>query len=305
MYMNIMHVVDDVDLDLLRAFVRLFELGSVTRAASALGLSQPAMSHALSRLRRAFGDPLFVRTPRGMLPTPRAQALSGEVAQIVRDVDGLLRPPGELVPGTLARIFTLATADYGESVLVPGLIRALTRIAPGVDLAVVPFPDQIDLALERGTVDVALDVSGRLPNAMGQKLFSDRLVTVVRRGNKGVGRRLSLERYIELPHVLIAPRGRPGGTVDSALAELGLVRRVKVRVASFLAALTLVAESDLILTAPERVVTKLARHLPLVVLEPPLELPTFSIWQVWHPRMHRDPAHAFFREQLARAAADG
>jgi DNA-binding transcriptional LysR family regulator len=289
------------DLDLLRAFARLYELRHVTRAASALGLSQSAMSHALGRLRETFDDQLFVRTPRGMVPTERADVLSSEVARILAGVEALMTKRTALSPKEMKRTFIVGSADYGHIVVLPGLVRALAKEAPGVDLSCISFPDDIGLALERGTLDLAMHISAPSPSLMGQKLFDERFVCVLRRGHPVLRRGFNLERYIELDHVLIAPRGRPGGVVDRVLAEKGLSRRVRLAVPSFATALMLVSESEMVLTAPERLVTRFGRRFPLAIRKPPLDIPGFSLWQFWHERTHRDPEHQFLREQIARA----
>lgn len=290
------------DLDLLRAFRALYEQRHVTKASSVLGISQSAMSHALGRLRESFDDPLFIRTARGMLPTPRADVLSEEVSRILADIESLLAKKKIVSPKELKRSYSIASADYGHIVLLPSLVRLLAKEAPEVDLVCGPMPEEMEPELERGTIDLVLGVSSASTKLMCQKLYDEKFVCVLRRGHPALKRGFDLKRYAELSHILVAPRGRPGGAVDRALAAHGHTRRVRVRVTSFVTALMLVAESEMILTAPERMVARFGRKLPLAVKKPPIQVQGFSIWQYWHERVHRDPEHEFLRACVTRAA---
>jgi DNA-binding transcriptional LysR family regulator len=289
------------DLDLLRCFATLHRERHLTRAAVAVGLSQPAMSRALGRMRDAFADPLFVRGPRGMLPTPRADALVPQVLAVL-DAAGALVRPAAFDPATLARAFTIGTTDFFDAELVPHLVEGLAS-APGVSIITRPLGEDVDDALATGRLDLAIGVADNAPpGAMTARLFDDGFTCAVRADHPGVGKRLTLARYLELPHLLIAPRGLPGGTVDDALAKQGVVRRIVVRTHTFVSAPAIVASSDLILTGPTRVLAPLAGPFRLRLLPPPLELGRFAIWQIWHPRVQRDPAHAWFRGLVAAAA---
>lgn len=291
------------DLALLRYFDHLHRERHLTRAARRAGLSQPAMSRALVRMREAFGDPLFVRTPRGMTPTPRADALAAEVRAVLDAAEALVRP-ALFDPARLARTFTIGTADLFDAELIPRLIATLARIAPGVSVTTRPFGEAPGDALVTGRFDLVITVRAALPaEAMTARMYEDDFVCAVRRDHPGVGRRLTVERFAALPHLQIAPRGEPGGPVDTALEARGLARRVVMRVHTFLSAPAIVAHSDLILTAPRRVLGPLARPFGLRLLDPPLALPALSVWQGWHPRVHDDPAHAWFRTVVADSVA--
>lgn len=301
-FMNYAHIAG-LDVQLLLALDALLRERQVTRAAQRLGLTQSAMSHALRRLREVFADPLFVRTPRGVLPTPRAAQLAEPLARVLAELERLAAHPAAFDPARLQRRMALVTSEYVDVVLLPQLLAQLVHKAPLLDLEIRGASFELESALEEGRVDVALGIFPQLsPRVMQQRLFDDRLVCLLRRGHPAARRRLSLQRFAELPHVQIAPRGAPGGPVDEALSRLGRQRRVAVRIGSFLSALQLVARSDLVLTAPERLVHALLGELPLRVLEPPLELPRFAIYQVWHERRQEDPAHAWLRGALAALA---
>jgi len=294
---------DGPSLDLLRCFALLHDERHVTRAARRAGLSQPAMSRALDRLRDMFGDALFVRTPRGMLPTARADELVPRVRSVLQATDALLRP-ASFDPTTLVRTFVIGTTDFPDAELMPRLVAVLAREAPGVTLQSRPFDaTTVGDALASGRLDVILSIREAIPaEARMTKLYDERFLCAVRRDHPGVGKRLTLERYCALPHLLIAPSGNPGSRVDSLLAARGLSRRVVVRVHTFLSAPAIVASSDLVLTAPARVLEPLARPFRLRLLPPPLEVPPISLHVAWHPRVDDDPAHAWFRGILVRAS---
>jgi DNA-binding transcriptional LysR family regulator len=292
---------DTPSLDLLRCFAVLHAERHVTRAAHKAGLSQPSMSRALDRLREVFDDALFVRTQRGMLPTARADLLAPQV-QAVLDAAGALIRPVAFDPATLVRTFTIGTTDFPDVDLMPRLVALLAREAPNVTIQTRPLNDLGD-ALATGRLDLMISVRDAIPrDARITKLYDAGFVCAVRRNHPRVGKRLTLERYCELPHLLIAPAGNPGSRVDSLLAARGLARRVVVRVHTFLSAPAIVASSDLVLTAPSRVLEPVARPFRLRLLPPPLAVPDISLFVAWHPRVDDDPAHAWFRGMLVRAS---
>ena len=298
--MQIMH--DAPDLDLLRCFAYLHRERHLTRAARACRLSQPAMSRALGRLRTAFADPLFVRTPRGMMPTPRADQLAPQV-QAVLDAAGALVRPATFEPARLERTFVIAAPDMIEVALTPKLVELLAADAPGVSIAIRAIGDRARDELAAGQLDLIVSVRVSFPEeAVIAQLFDDGFVCAVRADHPGVGSRLTLARFLELPHLLIAPHGEPGGIVDGALAARGLARRVVARTTGFLSAPAIVASSDLVLTAPTRILRPLAAPFGLRLLPTPIDVPRFSIWHGWHPRVDDDPAHAWFRGLVAAAA---
>lgn len=300
-----MHVVDDApDLDLLAAFDALHRERHLTRAAARVGKSQPAMSRALARMRDAFADELFVRTPRGMVPTPRADALAPEVRRVLDAARALVRARA-FDPATLERTFVIATTDLVEAHLLPTLAARLRDLAPRASLLLRPMESTLAGDLEVGRVDLVVSPRAGIPEgAMQRHLFDDEFLCAVRRGHPALRRGLGLEAWAALDHVQIAPRGAPGGPVDDALASRGLSRRVVVRTPSFLAAPVLVARSDYVITAPRVVLAAVAEPLGLHTFPPPLPLPGFRIQQGWHRRAHGDPAHAWLRGVVAQAARD-
>jgi DNA-binding transcriptional LysR family regulator len=289
-----------VDVELLRLFDALHRERHVTRAARVSGLSQPAMSRALGRMRAAWGDELFVRTPSGMVPTPRADELAPAVRRVLEGVLALARP-ATFDPAKLVRDFAIAAVDMFDADMLPRLARALEKTS--VNVALRPLtPDSGEL-LARGALDLVIGVRPSLPaDAIATHLFDEDFVCAVRRDHPRVGRKLSLSTFVELPHLLIAPRGDPGSTVDAALAARGLRRRVAVRTHTFQSAPLVVARSDLVLTAPRRLLAPVAKAFGLRLLPPPIELRSFGVFQAWHPRVQNDPMHAWFRGIVAAAA---
>ena len=293
-----------LNLNLLLALAALLDEANVTRAAARLGVTQSAMSHNLRQLRALLGDRLLVRGPRGMLRTPHAEALRGPLRRGLGELERVVAGRVGWSPATDARVFHLALGDYVGVQILPPLLEVLGREAPRVDVDVRPADLRDSTAqLEAGELDVvvALDASDT-PGLRQRALLSDTFVCVARRGHPELQGPLDLDRFCELPHVLISPRGLSGSFVDSALARLGRRRRVALRVPYFLVAPLVVARSDLLLTAPARLAHDLAQHYPLQILPAPLELPRFTLNLIWHERFDDDPAHRWLRDALCRAA---
>lgn len=292
------------DLSLLVTLDALLQEGSVTGAARRMGLSTPAMSHALAKIRERLGDPLLVRAGRGMALTPRAESMKARVHAVVDEARRALAPELPFAPATLERTFVVLASDYVLTVLGPTVDRLLGGEAPRVDLRFLPnSPDDAAL-LADGSADLAVGIYGGLPREMSQKnLLSDRFVCVLRRDHPALagGGRLTLDLMTRLPHIQVAPRGRPGGYVDDVLAGLGLARRVARAVPYFLTALDLVARTDYLLVVSERV-ARSAGGPGLLILEPPLALRPYALGLVWHPRFDKDPAHRLLRGVFTRAA---
>lgn len=295
------------DLNLFVAFDALVAEGNVTRAAERVGLTQPAMSHALARLRKLIGDPLFVRTPLGMSPTPRALELVEPVRRALGEIDRALREPPAFDPRAAERVFTLASVDFGSLVVLPPLIARLRAEAPSCDLIVRQLRNEaIERQLAEDEVDLAMGVlyDAEPPWMIQKRLFEERFVCVARADHPIVRGPISLDQFVALDHALIAPRGKRGGVVDRALARLGKKRRVVVTVPHFLVAPILVAQSDLVLTLPERVARSFAGMLTLRIVEPPMELERFVVSAYWHERQSNDPAHAWLRGIVAAVCRD-
>ncbi|MDB4965741.1 MAG: transcriptional regulator, LysR family [Myxococcales bacterium] len=300
--MNTVHV-EAFDLNLLLAFEALWAERHVTRAAARVGLTQSAMSHALGRLRAQLDDPLFQPTPRGLQPTARAHALAPPLGEALALVRGAVATQAPFSPKELRRTFTIGTTDYGELAFVARLMARLVREAPDVRLSIRPVANIGGSELLSGEHDLVLGV-GR-PQTSGVRaelLFVDSFVSLLRAGHPATRRPLTLERFLALSHVLVSPQGTGESQVDAALRERGRSRRVVLRIPHFLAAPHVVAESDCIITLPERVARTVAARHGLVIRRTPLALPTFSFSQFWHARNDADPGHQWLRRTLAAVA---
>lgn len=293
------------DLGLLVSLDALLQEGSVSGAARRVGLSTPAMSHALARIRERMGDPLLVRAGRAMVLTPRALELKDRVHEAVLAAQRALSPPRPFVARELDRAFVVHASDYVLTVLGATVDRLLREEAPRVALQVVPNgADDAAQLRERGS-DLAVGIYGELPPEMrARTLLTDRFVCVARRDHPATQRRFTLAQYVGHPHIQVAPRGRPGGYVDDVLRERGLARTVARAVPYFNAALQLTAETDYLLTISERVARRFAAPLGLAVLEVPLPLRPYALSLLWHPRLEADEGHRFLREVWVRAAAE-
>jgi len=295
---------EQLDLNLLTALDALLQEGSVTRAASRVGRSTPAMSHALARLRTRLDDPLLVRSGQGMVPTPRADALRDAVHELVRSAHEMLGPAPGFDPATAELELRIRASDYVLCTLGSALDQRIAAQAPGIVLRFSPHSTEDPAHVRAGEVELAIGVYADLPpECRVQTLFEERLVCVVRRDHPRIRSRLGLAQYADARHVQIAPRGRPGGIVDQGLEREGLSRRVTRAVPYFLAGLELVSRTDYLLTLPERLALAWADRLDLRVLEPPsaLGLEPYAIVQVWHPRHEADPAHRWLRRHVFEA----
>lgn len=291
------------DLNLLVALDALLTEGSVARAARRLRLSPSAMSRALARLRASTGDPLLVRSGRGLVPTPRALALRDPVSHVLRDAEAVLVPQAEPDLGRIARTFTLRTSDGFVENMGPALLLAVRTKAPGVRLRFVQKADKDAAPIREGAVDLETGVLADTtsPELRSQALFRDRLVGAVRARHPLAKRRITAARYAAGQHVTVAREMLEGGPIDDALRALGFVRESAVVVGGFSSALALARASDLIATVPERHTGSLRAGMHSFPL--PVATPTFTVSMLWHPRLDSDPVHRWLRRCVRDACA--
>ncbi|HEU0036720.1 MAG TPA: LysR family transcriptional regulator [Kofleriaceae bacterium] len=289
-----------IDLNLLTSLDALLEAGSVTRAARTLGVTQPAASHALARLRALLGDPLLVRTPTGMRPTTRALELRPAVRAALAAAEVVLQAAPAFDPATVERTFAVAFADMVAFQLLPRVAARIARDAPSVRLQVRPTPqDSYTDALARD-LDLAVGVFRDHPAGVrDQVLWRDDFVCVVRKGSAAARGPFDLARYLALSHIVIAPRGGPGTPLDDQLARRGHTRRIALTVPHFLVAPHVVLATDFVWTAPASLARALAAQFPLTLREPPLAIPGFDVVMRWHLRVDRDPGIAWLRSVLS------
>ena len=292
------------DLTLLLTLDALLQEANVTLAARRLGLSTPATSHALARIRERLGDPVLVRAGRKMVLTPRAEELRPQVRSLVEDATRVLRAAVPFSPRGLTRTFTIYTTDHVLLVLGPALDRLLRREAPDVCLRFLPSVSEDWVPLRDGGADLSVCILGHFPPEFRtRQLFTDRFVCVVRKDHPRVGRRLTLDRYLELDHIVVSPLGRRSG-VDAALAERGRERRIRRVVPFFNTGLLMTAATDYVLTVSDRAALAMAPRLGLRLVEPPLPLASYSLNLLWHPRLDNEPANRWLRDVFVRAAQE-
>jgi DNA-binding transcriptional LysR family regulator len=297
-----------IDLNLLAAFDALMDERNVTRAAVRVGVSQPAMSAALSRLRSLFDDPLFLRSAEGLLPTPRARDLAGPVSTALRQLELVLVKKPAFDPAEAVLDFSVGLSDYPAFVLLPALATALEKQAPGVSLRVHSFSSRdsaVDL-LDAGTIDAAVGVPPTQAESriLTRPLLSDDFVTIVRRDHPSARRGMSMKAFLSLSHVLVSPEGDGHGLVDEALAQVGKRRRLALTLPQMFAAPAVVARTDLTATVMKRVALHSSARRNLTLFPPPVALPEVVFDLLWHRRNDTHPAQVWLRgllESLAKA----
>lgn len=300
----------NVDLNLLVIFDALYEQGQVTRAAQKVGLTQPAMSNALARLRVLFNVPLFIRIGKGMQPTSRARELSRPISSILSQF-GQVLGPSEFIPAQSALTIRVATTDYGEVTLLPRLLQHLRTSAPTLKFVSRRVSEVFELprnGLESGDVDIAI---GPFPQPAppssgisGLHLYFDSLVCIVRAAHPTVKLGLTRERYASLEHVAMLYLGREAGQIDRSLAEYGMKRVVVLSLQPWISAAFAVANSDWIATVPYGLARFLAGQLKLAIMNSPFPVPPLSIGAFWHNRNTMQPSSMWIRDDLVNTVQE-
>ena len=292
----------DVDLALLPVLHELLRTRSTTLAAERLGCTQSSASHALARLRTQFGDPLLVRVGRVLAPTRFAEELAPRLEAILGGIAELVDERSHFDPATLDRSFAFAGTDFSELLMLTAVVRRLSAEAPAVDVVCSAVGDEVERQLQDRRVDLAFGTGFRERTGLVVKtVATDRLVLLMR-AEHPLRKRLDLDRYARAGHVLVAPRGTPGGRIDVALAAVGKQRRVVVRISNFATAAALVAETDLVTAMPRACARVMSARLPLLVRELPLDVPPYAFALAWNAQLSRDPAHRWFRSIVEAAA---
>lgn len=292
-----------LDLNLLGLLAFLLEHRSVTRAAAAANMSQPAMSRALGRLRAMFEDPLLVRGSAGLGPTPRAAELQAHLAQILRDVSGLVRKE-EFDPASWAGPITIAATDHQTILLLPSLMARLARDAPQLDVRVVPFVSSLLSQLRDGAIDLSFSVADEpMPRGiLSEPLYRDEFVTLLRRGHPA-SNDWTLERFAALDHVLVTILGEGRGVLDDALEGRGLKRRLRLTLPHFYAAMAVVAKSELVVTLPRSLASRYLDTFDLVALPPPMPRAPFTVVAIWPEALDAEPSSTWLRAVVREEAA--
>jgi DNA-binding transcriptional LysR family regulator len=293
------------DLNLLVVFDAVAQTGSVTAAASRLTLSQPAISHALNRLRDMVGDPLFVRSRNALVPTPRAQAMIDPIRSIVEAARGVVLL-GAFDPGTSERAFRVGGSDFSMQIIVPALVRLLRAQAPRSTLDLVPIESRTLASLESGELDCSF--WGSMPPGapyLSRTLFRESFTGVVGRqhplADKARQGTLTLDDYLAYPHAMARFRIPGQSTIDAALAELGRSRTIGYASPNFTSNAAALLNSDLVMSVPSRLAATFGDR-DLILFELPFEVPSFPYSLIWHRRTDADPGCSWLREMAVRAA---
>jgi DNA-binding transcriptional LysR family regulator len=295
-YIHAMDILS-LDLNLLVVFDALLREKSVTRAADAVGLSQPATSAALGRLRTALADPLFVRAGQEMRPTPRALELADPVRVVIDTINGEILRLAAFDPASASRTFTIVTPDIGEVTFMPRIAAACARLAPGVNLASHSMPrEQAGAALESGAADLALGFFPDLRRAgfFQQRLFRMQHVCLACAQRPLKGAQLTTREFLVARHVVVRPQGREH-QFEQFLKSRRLERRVALEVAHFMSLTVILPGTDLIATVPQDIAEVIAAHAAIRILDMPLNPPTIEVQQFWHGRFSKDPANMWLR----------
>lgn len=286
-----------IDLNLLVVFDAMARLQSVNRTAEAIGLSQPATSAALARLRSTFGDPLFVRVGSQMEPTPRALALAPAVQRVVQAIRAEILQPAAFDPARSERSFSILTPDIGEVAFLPGVLRRLRQEAPHLRIQALSRPREAAAqALESGEAELAVGFFPDLQKAgyFQQALFKTSYTCIACAQNGPSGTRLTLRQYLAARHVVVRPDGREH-LLDRFLEDKGWQRHVTLELSHFMSLLALLPGTDLIATVPDDIAAVVGRHVRLKTLELPFRAPQLQVQQYWHRRMQNDPASRWLR----------
>jgi DNA-binding transcriptional LysR family regulator len=293
-----------IDLNLLVALEALLDEKSVTRAALRLGMSQPAASRALGRLRALFSDALLVDRPGGYVLSTRAEEARPVLRRILAGIAEILEA-NAFDPATATGRIRLFMPDLQAAALAPHLLARLAREAPSIDLDIVaPGADVFD-ALEKGVADAIVGLIDDAPAGIHRRrLFDEELVTLMRADHPALAAELTLDHFLEFEHIVVSVTGVGPAPVDEVLARMGRTRRVKLRVPNFFAAVEIAARSDLIMTLPASLARAAANMGRFVSLTPPLDLGRFTMSLVWHGRQQEAPRHIWLRRTIVAAAMD-
>lgn len=291
-----------LDLNLLRVLDAMFAHGTVSGAAQALGLTQPGMSIALGRLRKHFGDELFVRQGGVMMPTALAQRLREPVTRTIATIQAEIVPAGSFDPARSDRCFTVSLSDLGDLVFLPDLVALLRVRAPDVSIrSVAVEPADMLHGLADGTIDLAIGHLTKFDTLayFEQTLFEQPFVCLARNGHPAITGELTLSHYLAAEHVVVTQEGRSQERFEKRVRDLGYRRRIVLHSPHFMSAPLLVAKSDMITVVPYAVGRIYAGLLDLTMYPLPFDVPAVELRQFWHRRAHADPAIAWLRQQVA------
>jgi len=296
-----------VDLNLFVVLEAIYREGNLTRAGRQLKLTQPAMSHALKRLRELLKDPLFVREGANMVPTPFSRNMINDVRQALQILEVNLYENRNFDPAHTRRNFLLGFWELMEAIILPRLSNLLAEAAPEISLTTLRVKRrEIEVELASGALDLALDVPISMTDSIRQKpLFSDRVVVAARQGHPAVGRELDLDTYLAQEHILVSSRRYGPSLVDAELNRKGKKRQIVLRCQNYFAACRVVSETDMLLTIPEHYAQMLNSRFGNRLYPFPLKsLQSLDIHMYWHESADNDPPNRWLREQIAKVVEE-
>lgn len=306
---------ENIDLNLLVYLDVLLRERNVTRAATALGITQPAMSNGLRRLRDSFNDPLLVRTSEGMVPTERAQSLQPVLRQILSSVEQVIEPSSSFDASKSDRVFRIMTSDYGEATLLPRLLKRLRKEAPDIVLDILTPSDMSFTEVEQGLVDLVINRFDTMPQSFHQKTLWQDSFSCLFAVDNPISSDFRLETYLEAYHVWVSKTGMGAGMgispkdvkrlgwVDEALERRGHKRKIRVFTRHYQTAAHIAEQKGLIATIPTRAAMQQSRNPRLVVKKPPFEIPDFELKMAWSPLLQHNVAHQWLRNLISEVAS--
>jgi DNA-binding transcriptional LysR family regulator len=294
--------ISQLDLNLLKVLDALLKKRHVTQAGISIGLSQPAMSYALAKLRKLFEDPLFVRTGHGMEPTPRAQTLSEPISRMLELVQNEILPMPEFDPAASSRTFVVCMSDIGEMVFLPRLLEHLDAHAPHVSIKTVALSTpELEAALGSGEVDLAVGYLSGLEGATLHRkaLYRHSFVCIAREDHPTIGDTLTMEQYLAASHAVVRPEGRSQDILQRAHERLGISVNVRFSLPRFMGVPFVVAESNTIAAVPLAVGRRFAEFANIKLLPLPFPAPRYDFHLYWHSRFHQEPANRWMRDVMS------
>lgn len=292
-----------LDLNLLHVFDTIYREGSLTRAARALHLTQPAISHSLSRLREHFNDPLFTRQGNQMVPTPLARRFLESMRPGLTQIQSAVNQFHAFDPASQRKTYTLALRDILESTFLPNLLARLEGY-PELEISSQRIARRdMEAQLAAGKLDFAVDVLLPVSEQTAHELLRrDRLVLIARKGHPLIEAGVTMDHYLQAHHILVSSRTEGPGIEDFELSRLGVQRKIRLRCQHYYAACRVVEQSNLLLTMPETYAAIIAERADIEILTPPTDLPAVDVHLYWHKAYEKEPALLWLREQLHRVS---
>ena len=296
---------EEPDLRDFRIFDEIYRTRSISQVASLVQLSQPSVSIRLGRLRKHFGDPLFVRTSTGMQPTPKSEALLPSIRQALQILQSALTPAAGFEPTRSVRVFRIAMTDIGQIVILPKVLNSLQLVAPDVVLEMMSLDRDTPRHLESGNCDLAIAFTAEMQSGFYQQhLYKEHYVCIAAKKHPRIGQKLSKAEFLAERHIEVVSRWTAHRVIELEMQRAGVQRNIVLRVSSFVGLAQIVENTDLLAMVPVHLGSILAKNGNLQVISAPFKVPTYSIKQYWHERYNQDAANRWFRELMVELFAE-